>query len=121
MISNDTGFYKEIGSRIRRLRAIKGMTHTELAEKAGLSFSVINGIENARSGMHLVTFANIAEALEVSPDDILLLKTPPSGSSHIEELLSLLEGRSPAELEAALRVIRKMFELTDSRRTGSDD
>ena len=66
-------FYQEIGARIRDIRIRKGMSQADLAAKADLSLPVISSIENARSKIWLVTFARIAEALEVSADDILRL------------------------------------------------
>jgi len=82
-------FYQMIGERIRDLRIQKGMSQADLAEKAHLSLPVISSIENARSKVWLVTFAKIAEALQVSADDILRLNTPEASLGYPKEMTEL--------------------------------
>ena len=101
-------FYQTIGERIREIRTSKGISQAELAEKANLSLPVISSIENARSQTWLITFAKIAEALQVSADDILRLNTPSSVSSHPEELSELLKGCTPAECEAIIKIVKQV-------------
>ena len=101
-------FYKTIGERIRQIRTQKGMSQAQLAEKAGLSLPVISSIENAHSKVWLITFAKIAESLEVSADDILRLNTPGPSSGYPQEFAELLEGCSPVEAEAIMKIARQM-------------
>lgn len=109
-------FYQLIGSRIRDIRIQKGLSQAELAEKAKLSLPVISSVENARSKIWLVTFARIAEALEVSADDILRLSTPPSSASYPEEFSELLGNCSASELEAILKIVRQVKATFDSQK-----
>lgn len=108
MENQDVNFYKIIGSRIREIRISKGMSQAELAEKAGLSLPVISSLENAHSKIWLVTFKKIAEALNVSADDILRLNTPSSDCSYPEELRKLLDGCSSTETEAILKIAKEI-------------
>lgn len=101
-------FYQTIGSRIRDIRIQKGMSQAELAEKAKLSLPVISSLENAHSKIWLVTFAKIAEALEVSPNDILRLNTPAASAGFPDELTEILEGCSPSETESILKIARQV-------------
>lgn len=101
-------FYQTIGARIRELRIEKGMSQAELAEKAQLSLPVISSIENARSKTWLITFAKVAEALQVSADDILRLSTPGSTASFPAELAQILEDCSPNEVEAILKIVKQV-------------
>ena len=101
-------FYELIGSRIRDIRIRKGMSQAELAVKAKLSLPVISAVENARSKIWLSTFARIAEALEVSADDILRLSTPPSTASYPEEFAEILSDCTAAEIEAILKISRQV-------------
>ena len=101
-------FYQTIGARIREIRIEKGMSQAELAEKAHLSLPVISSIENARSKTWLITFAKVAEALQVSADDILRLSTPGSTASFPAELAQILEDCSPSEVEAILKIVKQV-------------
>ena len=107
---NDTylDFYKTIGSRIREIRIKKGMSQAELAEKADLSLPVISSIENAHTKIWLITFAKIAEALEVSADDILRLNTPAPSMGYSDEFAELLNGCNQTEAEAIMAIARQM-------------
>jgi transcriptional regulator with XRE-family HTH domain len=60
------------GKKLRRLRRGKAMTQETLAEKAGMSPSTIVEIENGkRKSPHPGTLGKLAEALDVSPADLL--------------------------------------------------
>lgn len=101
-------FYKTVGDRIREIRLSKGMSQAALAEKAHLSLPALNSIENARSRVWLITFARIAEALEVSADDLLRLSTPGSTASYPAELAKLLEDCTPSEMESILKIVKQV-------------
>lgn len=59
--------------RVRELRALAGLTQDRLAERAGLSVTMIQGIERARDGGNprLTTLWALAAALGVHPADLL--------------------------------------------------
>lgn len=56
---------KHIGRRVEALRAAKGMTQEELANKAQISRPNISSIENGKYNVRLDTLHKIAEALGV--------------------------------------------------------
>ena len=101
-------FYQVVGSRIRDIRIQKGMSQADLAAKASLSLPVISAVENARTKIWLITFARIAEALEVSADDILRLSTPPSTASYPDEFAEILKDCSAGEIEAILKIAKQV-------------
>lgn len=103
-----TAFYERVGARIRDLRIQKGMSQAELAEKAHLSLPVISSLENARTRIWLVTFAKVAEALQVSADDILRLNTPDSVAGYPEELSEVLKDCSASEMDSILKIIKEV-------------
>ena len=114
-------FYKTIGDRIRQIRISKGMSQAALAEKAHLSLPAVNSIENARSKTWLITFARVAEALQVSADDILRLTTPGSTASYPAELAKLLEDCTPSEMEAILKIVKQVkTTFADQKKEYSD-
>ena len=62
---------KRIGERIRQLRTAKGVSQTELAEKAGLSQPHIVRIEQGRYSVGLDTLQTIAKALGCTVDMVV--------------------------------------------------
>ena len=63
--------YVVIGNRIREIRKDKKMTQAYLAELSGVEPSNISHIERAATKLSLPTLVNIANALEVTLDDIV--------------------------------------------------
>lgn len=57
--------------RLKEERIKKGLTQTELAEKVGVNYTQIGRYENHGSQPGSDVLANLAKALEVSPDYLL--------------------------------------------------
>ena len=68
MMIKDYEARKRIGERIRQLRKERGMSQTELAEKAGLVQPHIVRIEQGRYSVGLDTLQAIAKALGCTVD-----------------------------------------------------
>lgn len=73
------GLGPAIGAAIRTARTRAGMSATGLAERSGLSQPYLSQLENGRSSPSIQTLYRIANALELSPQDLL----PPSGDEAI--------------------------------------
>lgn len=63
---------KEIGKRIANQRKMKGLTQEALAEEVDLTVGYISGIESGNKIASLKNMLNIANALEMSLDFMLL-------------------------------------------------
>ena len=63
----------QLGIDISALRKLKGMSQEKLAEKAGISRSLVSSIEapGMANGFSLEVFFDIADALEVDPSDLI--------------------------------------------------
>lgn len=63
----------QLGVAIAALRKLKGMSQDKLAEKAGISRSLVSSIEapGMANGFSLEVFFNIADALEIDPADLV--------------------------------------------------
>ncbi|MBD5080284.1 MAG: helix-turn-helix transcriptional regulator [Ruminococcaceae bacterium] len=63
----------QLGVVITSLRRLRGMSQEELAEKAEISRSMLALIEspNVVQGFSLEVFYNIADALDVQPEDLI--------------------------------------------------
>jgi len=82
--------YKKLGERIRELRNNRGLSQEKLAEKTDLSRENINRFENANKYPGVDALVQIANALHVSVDDLLVdsLKCPIStADSDLHRLL----------------------------------
>lgn len=62
--------YIIIGKNIKEARQKKQMSQAELAEKADLSAGYISFIETGARGLSIEAFINLANALEVSADEL---------------------------------------------------
>ncbi|GIP41321.1 putative HTH-type transcriptional regulator YazB [Paenibacillus sp. J31TS4] len=60
----------DLAPRIRAFRKLKGYTQTELAEKMGVSVSIIGAIERGTRHADAKTLNRIAEVLGLDPDEI---------------------------------------------------
>lgn len=63
----------QLGVAISALRKLKGMSQEKLAEKAGISRSLVSTIEapGIANGFSLEVFFDIADALEIDPADLI--------------------------------------------------
>jgi len=64
--------YKLLGKRIKQVRKMKTLSQNALAEKAGLTPNFIAKIEGNNTSISLKTLVNIANALEISLDYLML-------------------------------------------------
>ena len=62
------------GTRVKEIRLNKGIKAKYVAEKAGLSPSEYSAVENGRRRLTADLIVSIANALGVTPDDILCPK-----------------------------------------------
>jgi transcriptional regulator with XRE-family HTH domain len=60
-----------LASNLRRLRRAKGLSQEEFADRCGLHRTYIGAIERAERNVTLRTLNHIAEALAISPLDLL--------------------------------------------------
>lgn len=83
--------YVAIGDRIREARIKANLTQAALAEKSGIEPSNLSHIERAATKVSLPTLLNIANALEVSLDELVygsLIKNSHISVKILEDVLS---------------------------------
>ncbi len=70
---NNRGRLIQLGIAISALRRIRGMSQEKLAEKAGISRSLLSNIEapNMVSNFSLNVFYSIADALDIAPEQLI--------------------------------------------------
>ena len=70
--------YGEIGDRLRRARAARGLSLRTLADRLGVSPSLISQVERGRAKPSVNTLYALARELEVSLDELLFVDARPS-------------------------------------------
>ena len=98
--------YVMIGNRIREVRKAKKWTQEILAEKSGIEPSNISHIERAATKLSLQTLVSIANALEVSADDLLYGNLEKSSHVSAKIINDLLSDCTPDELVAIAEVLK---------------
>ena len=98
--------YISIGNRIKEVRTEKGWTQAKLAEKSGVEPSNISHIERAATKLSLPTLVNIANALDVTLDEIVYGSLVKSSHVSIKIIDEILADCSPDELKSITEVIK---------------
>jgi transcriptional regulator with XRE-family HTH domain len=116
-----------LGANIRKARKARGWTQKELAERVESDASYMNRIETGKANPSIAVLARIAEALEVSLDE--LVKGQPDGAEvHIQdagllERMRLIDSLDEDDRGALVHMIdtmltkKRMRELLDTAAT----
>ena len=97
------GIYPEIGERIKLLRQKKGMTQSDLAEKADISVAFLSFLESGKRKGSLDTYQHLANSLGLGLDELFKnLKDDkiPKGAK--------IADISVAETKAVYRLVRSL-------------
>ena len=100
--------YQAIGTRIRRLRKAQGLTQQTLAELSDQEPSNISHIERGATKLSLPTLVSLANALNVTADQLLCDSLPASQSVFQREAEHLLADCSHSELQIITETIRTL-------------
>ena len=103
-------YYDRIGSNVRRIRQEEGLTQEQLAEKADLSFTVIQKVEAGQSGSRIETLIRIAMVLNATLD--ILADMQEVDGKHrfrLEAVLMLFKDKSDDEIRFVVAMIDSMF------------
>lgn len=111
--------YQAIGVRIRRFRKEKGLTQQALAELSNQEPSNISHIERGATKLGLPTIVNIANALEVTVNDLLCDSLPLAQAVYMDELNNLLRDCTHAELRIITDTVRTL--KNSLRKIGVED
>lgn len=95
---------REIGNRLLAIRKKYGMTQNEVAEASGLSNRTYADIERGSVKMRVDTIIHICNALHITPDEILTVRTDEMTQQQ-EEILERLNACSPKDKETALKLL----------------
>lgn len=101
----------EIGSRIKSIRESKQMSQKKLADSIHVSPSLINRIEKGTATVSLEIVCTIAEALHVTPQDILcdIFVYPEEKEGSIAEQAKFLIEKLPIQKQKEILSILKFI------------
>jgi len=111
---------KNIGERVRVIRRERGLTQAELAELLDTHFTSISQIERGLRGITVQQLVKLANALNVTPNEILLNgnATNPALSrrrSRVLLRLQRLEELPQAEQKAILKILDGLLDRNHAR------
>ncbi len=103
---------KILGERITFFRKQKNFTQELLAAKIGKSDDTISNIERARNAVSFEIVVLIAEALEISLDDLMTFPETPSRKAgdykYLKRVIKALDGKSDKIKSAAVKVLEEV-------------
>lgn len=88
---------KVIGNNIKKYRKNKGYTQAQLAEIIDISTIHMSHMETGSVAMSLECLIKICEALEITPDDLLLGEYVLNSSTTLKQLNDIVENLSADE------------------------
>lgn len=98
-----------LGRRIRQLRKAKGLTQTELGDRAGgIKTGEISRFETAQRTPSVETLARLAEGLNVSLPELLDFDDPAQPLPEAEQITLLLRDQSEQTRTVAVSIIRAL-------------
>ena len=80
--------YKELGNRLRRARKSAALTQQALADRIGLSRTSVTNIESGRQHVSLHMLFALANAVGVSPSDLLPEKESVAPPGILDQTIS---------------------------------
>lgn len=98
--------YISIGNRIKEIRTAKGWTQAVLAEKSGVEPSNISHIERAATKLSLPTLVNIANALEVTLDELAYGSLIKNTHVYVKMIDEILADCSPEQIKSIAEMIK---------------
>lgn len=99
---------RKFGLRVKYYRTLRGMTLQELADKSGYtSLSTVGKIEKGKVDVSTSKVQAIADALDVSPLDLLGYR---DGLARFQEYADRISRLSEKDQERALRMIDSIIQ-----------
>ncbi len=105
-----------IGRHARRLRESKGLTQDQVANKTGISYQFLSGLENGRENFSIDVLASLATALGCSLSQLVAdafiseaAAPPVANADYFRRQVPLPPGMSVEHLEAAMNATQSLI------------
>jgi transcriptional regulator with XRE-family HTH domain len=107
---------ENIGKKIREYRKFNELTQEGLGEKAGLHYTYIGQVERGDKDPSFKALINIAEALGVGVDKLLINYDISSEATiQISNITDLLLKRNEKELEMIYTLLKNLTDILEER------
>jgi XRE family transcriptional regulator, aerobic/anaerobic benzoate catabolism transcriptional regulator len=113
--SADEEFLTELGQRVRRIRALRGMSRKVLAEASDISERYIAQLESGMGNLSVLLLRRVAKAVGVTLDDLIS-----DTSDQTASFRDLLRKASPEAIERAKATLRDEDTVSLHRRPAVD-
>jgi len=108
--------YEDIGTRIREARKQKGLTQERITEMVNISASHFSNIETGKTKLSLPTLVALANALQVSVDELLCDSLVVGRALIQNEFSTFLQDCTQAEVAVIMKTLRTLkTSLVDMR------
>lgn len=98
--------YQQLGAHIAARRKSLGLRQVQVCERCDINSNYLSNIERGRSIPSLEVFMRICDALEATPDQLLLGTRRYENRASEQAAAELLQGMSPKQLELADSFLR---------------
>jgi XRE family transcriptional regulator, aerobic/anaerobic benzoate catabolism transcriptional regulator len=99
--SADEAFLAELGARVRRIRALRGMSRKVLAEASDISERYIAQLESGMGNVSVLLLRRVAKAAGITLDDLIA-----DAPDEMASFRDLLRTASPEAIERAKAMLR---------------
>ena len=113
--------YRNIGERVLRFRKSAGLTQEKLAEAIDVGTQHISKIETGRSRLSLECLVSIANALNTTPDNLLMDNVTAAQPHLLAEYEALLSDCTTPELSVMLRTLTTLKDGIRSELSNTDE
>lgn len=103
--------YDSIGQNIKKFRVAKGLTQNKLDEKSGIEPSNISHIERGATKVSLPTLVSIANALDVSLDEIIYDSLVKNEHIKIKLIDEIIQNCNSEEMSALIEIIKTTLNI----------
>jgi XRE family aerobic/anaerobic benzoate catabolism transcriptional regulator len=83
----ETGFLKQLGQRVRTMRALRGMSRKVLAKVSGISERYIAQLESGKGNVSIVLLRRVSNAMGAHLEDLIPTTQPAADWAVIRDLL----------------------------------
>jgi XRE family aerobic/anaerobic benzoate catabolism transcriptional regulator len=113
--SADEAFLTELGARVRRIRALRGMSRKVLAEASDISERYIAQLESGMGNVSVLLLRRVAKAAGITLDDLIA-----DAPDEMASFRDLLRTASPEAIERAKAMLRSEDTVSLYRRPAVD-
>ena len=99
----------EVGKRIRKIREYQHLTREKVSERADISIQFLSDIENGYKSMTVLTIINLAKALNVSTDYMLIGKSTSEEDTEQDEVIFNMLSNLSKEKKQLIEELIQLF------------